>query len=75
MVDRFRCYGKDDFGHPYDALSEADEDGDWVRFEDYQRIVDGARNLMDRAEQQIRVLLTMLNDADFKETKGADDGL
>jgi len=35
MADKYRCYGKDGFGHPYDALSMKDEYGEWVRAEDY----------------------------------------
>jgi hypothetical protein len=38
MVDKYRCYGKDDFGHPYDALSMKDEYGEWVRSEDYDAL-------------------------------------
>lgn len=28
-MQRYRCYYKDDFGYPYDALYERDESGDW----------------------------------------------
>jgi hypothetical protein len=38
MADKYRCYGKDDFGHPYDALSMKDEYGEWVRTEDYDTL-------------------------------------
>jgi hypothetical protein len=38
VVDKYRCYGKDDLGHPYDALSMKDEFGDWVRQEDYEAL-------------------------------------
>lgn len=38
MTKRYRCYGKDDLGYPYDAMSMPDEHGDWVRWEDYERI-------------------------------------
>jgi len=72
MVDRYRCFGKDDFGHEYTALSTVDDDGDWVRFEDYERIVQGARDLLDRAEQNQRVMVTLLNDADFTDKTGGE---
>ena len=38
MVDKYRCYGKDDFGDPYDALSMKDPYGEWVRAEDYDAL-------------------------------------
>jgi len=33
-MQKYRCYGKDDLGYPYDALSIRDEYGDWYRVED-----------------------------------------
>jgi septal ring factor EnvC (AmiA/AmiB activator) len=33
-MQKYRCYGKDDLGYPYDALYERDENGDWYRAED-----------------------------------------
>lgn len=48
MADKYRCYGKDDFGHPYDALSMKDEYGEWVRAEDYDAI---AAELVMRTKQ------------------------
>jgi hypothetical protein len=38
MVDKYRCYGKDDLGYPYDAKSIKEPDGDWVRAEDYDAL-------------------------------------
>lgn len=35
-VSRYACYGKDDFGHPYDALSRQDPDGEWVLHEEFE---------------------------------------
>lgn len=28
-MQKYRCYGKDDLGYPYDALYERDDNGDW----------------------------------------------
>lgn len=40
-VKRYGFYGKDDFGHHYNALSERDDEhGDWVSFEDFERLAD-----------------------------------
>ena len=32
---RYRCYGKDDLGHEYDAMAYEDPDGDWIRLADF----------------------------------------
>lgn len=33
-MQKYRCYGKDDLGYPYDALSITDENGDWYLVDD-----------------------------------------
>jgi hypothetical protein len=63
MVKRYGFYGKDDFGHHYNALSERDDEyGDWVAFEDYEALADAALyaiNQMDltcmRSNEEISV--------------------
>lgn len=41
MVKRYGFYGKDDFGHHYNAFSERDDEhGDWVAYEDYELLAD-----------------------------------
>jgi hypothetical protein len=63
MVKRYELYGKDDFGHRYNALTERDDKhGDWVAFEDYEALADAALyaiNQMDltcmRSNEEISV--------------------
>lgn len=38
MVTKWYCYGKDDMGCAYDALSRKDPDGDWVYYEDAEKL-------------------------------------
>ena len=38
MVKRYNHFGRDDLGYDYDARADQDEEGDWVRYEDYAQI-------------------------------------
>lgn len=46
MVDKYRCYGKDALGYPYDALSIKEPDGDWVKAEDYDALLAAANEVL-----------------------------
>ena len=63
MVDKYRCYGKDDFGDPYDALSMKDPYGEWVRAEDYDAL-DAAATALGTEVQR----LNMEGGAGFPQT-------
>jgi hypothetical protein len=54
MVDKYRCYGKDDFGHPYDAFSMKEHDGDWVRAEDHDNAMRAATLLREGLSKIIK---------------------
>ena len=54
MVDKYRCYGKDDFGDPYDALSMKDPYGEWVRAEDYDAL-DAAATALGTEVQRLNM--------------------
>ena len=38
MVKRYNHFGRDDLGYDYDARADQDEEGDWVRYEDYAQL-------------------------------------
>lgn len=44
-LQKYRCYGKDELGYPYDALSMRDQFGEWYSVDE----VDARLALMQRA--------------------------
>ena len=38
MVKRYNHFGRDDLGYDYEARADQDEEGDWVRYEDYAQL-------------------------------------
>lgn len=48
-MQKYRCYGKDDLGYPYDALSMADEHGDWYLASDVDAELTSKRDALDAA--------------------------
>lgn len=72
---RYTCYGKDDFGHPYDALASEDSDGAWVRFDDMDLyMLEGFQMMRELAMRlqfaETLLLRTGINEPLFQEYAG-----
>lgn len=70
---RYRCYGKDDLGHEYDAMAYEDPDGDWIRLADFDALYSTAifnRKRYEEAESRIRKLEAALHEIRDADCRG-----